>query len=232
MQARVELRAGEVALFAGTQDVVVRAGSSSTEQSPVLVDYIGPGANATSLRIGPSVVSLFTNDSVDFVATAVDANQQAVPVTAIAWSVKDAALGAVSGAGRFKPALLRGETFVVGKLPTGIRDSARVSVIPLPSQIAVISGSGQSGLVGALLSQPLVVELRAGDNLPVPGYQVDFAIVRGGGSLSTLQTLTDASGRASTSLTLGLLPGLNVISVSAPGVPAITVSATGLISLP
>jgi hypothetical protein len=50
--------------------------------------------------------------------------------------------------------------------------------------------------------------------------------------LSVSRTATDASGRASTSLTLGVLPGLNVISVSAPGVPAITVSATGLISLP
>jgi hypothetical protein len=232
MRATVELRAANIVFFSGAQDIVVRSGQPTSPPAAISLDYVGPDAAATTLSVAPSIVSLLTSDSVAFLATALDANQQPVTLQAVDWSIRDAALGAVNPAGLFKPALLRGETFVVAKLPTGLKDSARVSIIPLPSQIEVVSGSEQSGLVGTVLGTPIVVELRAADKLPVPGHQVDFAISSGGGSLSVLRTTTDANGRASTILTLGLLPGLNVVSVSAPGVPAITVTATATLGLP
>jgi len=226
MRAHVEIRAANVAFFTGVQEIVVRANASAQGPAPVPLSYVGPDAGVTTLSIAPSTISLFTNGSVDFVATAFNASQQPVQLVAVDWAVRNAALGTVGGTGHFTPASLRGETFVVATLPTGLKDSARVSVIPLPTQIASISGGGQIGLVGALLPNPIVVELRAADNLPVPGYQVDFAITAGGGSLSTSRALTDANGRASTLVTLGLLPGANVISISAPGIAPISVTAT------
>jgi hypothetical protein len=232
MRVVVALRTAAVAFFSGAQDLVVRAGQSVHEPTTVSLGYVGPDAGATTLSLAPSVISLFTNDSVTFVATALNANQQPVQLVAVDWSVRNSALGTVSSGGLFKPSLLRGETYVVAQLPTGLRDSARVAMIPLPSQIAPISGGGQIGLVGILLPNPIVIELRAADNLPVAGFTVDFAVTGGGGSISVSRAVTDGNGRASTTLTLGLLPGVNMVTVSATGVPPITVSATASLSIP
>src|SRR5687767_4421312 len=227
LQAFVELRDGEIVLFSGSREILVRAGQSRQQPPALELEYVGPGATAAFLSVSPAVTSIFTTDSVDFTVTALDANQQSVPATAVAWSVKDAARGVVSAAGRFKPTLTRGETYVIAKLPTGLKDSARVSIVPLPTQIVVVSGDAQNGRVGSALAEPIVVEVRAADNLPVPGVQVGFAVATGGGSLGVLNGTTDASGRVSTTLTLGTVAGPNAITVTAGLVPALAVNATG-----
>jgi hypothetical protein len=227
LQAFVELRDGEIVLFSGSREILVRAGQSRQQPPALELEYVGPGATAAFLSVSPAVSSIFTTDSVDFTVTALDANQQSVPATAVAWSVKDAARGVVSAAGRFKPTLTRGETYVIAKLPTGLKDSARVSIVPLPTQIVVVSGDAQNGRVGSALAEPIVVEVRAADNLPVPGVQVGFAVATGGGSLGVLNGTTDASGRVSTTLTLGTVAGPNAITVTAGLVPALAVNATG-----
>jgi hypothetical protein len=225
--AVVELRGGTEVLFAGSQEIIARPGPSGRDTPPVEVTYVGPGATAALLAVTPSDSAIFTTDSIDFVATALDASEQSVPVVAVAWSVENPSLGTISPSGRFKPSQTRGETNVTAKLPTGLTASAHVSIAPLPTQVSVVSGASQIGTVGSALAQPVVVEVRAADNLPVPGVQVAFAVSGGGSSLSASSATTDATGRASTLPTLGTAVGQNTISVTAANVPAITVSATG-----
>ena len=81
-----------------------------------------------------------------------------------------------------------------------------------------ISGDNQKGASFALLSQPFVVEAQDANGSALAGVSVTFAIVTGGGTLSTTITRTDENGRARSTLTLGPNLGTNTVEVSAAGI--------------
>ncbi len=90
----------------------------------------------------------------------------------------------------------------------------------VPASIVIISGNNQAGTAGQALGAPLVVEVRDASNNPVlAGIAVDFSVTSGGGSVSPTSTTTNASGRAQTSWTQGLIAG--------PGTARATLVATG-----
>ena len=86
---------------------------------------------------------------------------------------------------------------------------------PMPTTLAAISGDNQNGLTGETLSNPFVVEVRDQYDDPMVGVPVTFALSTGGGSLSPETGITDANGRAESTLTLGSEPGTNTVKVSA-----------------
>ncbi|MCG8604214.1 tandem-95 repeat protein, partial [bacterium] len=103
--------------------------------------------------------------------------------------------------------------------------------LSLPAtQLLKISGDNQDSTIGSPLADPLVVEVRNDNDLPVSGVAVAFEVLSGGGSLSTSQQATDSTGRASAVWTLGSNPGPNTTQVSSPGLMGspLTFSATGL----
>ena len=81
-----------------------------------------------------------------------------------------------------------------------------------------ISGDNQSGHTGVALARPFVVEVRDTNGNPASGVTVTFTVTGGGGSLNPQTTRTNASGRASSRLTLGDNPGTNTVTVSVDGV--------------
>ena len=81
-----------------------------------------------------------------------------------------------------------------------------------------ISGDNQKGAAFASLFQPFVVEAQDANGSPLAGIAVTFAVTAGGGTLSTQSTMTDANGRAQTTLTLGPNLETNTVSVSAAGI--------------
>ena len=89
---------------------------------------------------------------------------------------------------------------------------------PRPSALEIISGDGQQGAQGTVLTQPLVVEVRDQYGNPLQNAAVTFTVASGEGRLSgrfTVEhTTTDANGRADLTLTLGPYPGPNVVKVS------------------
>jgi hypothetical protein len=112
-----------------------------------------------------------------------------------------------------------------------------------PASLNEVSGSGQSGTVGAvLLSSPFVVELEAANGNPIQGQPVTFNITSSpsgfgttdGATLSTASVNTDSSGLASTTLTLGNISGTYTVQakytfpggVSSPLVVNLTATAT------
>jgi hypothetical protein len=227
MEAFIELRDGDQVLFSGNQQVRARRGLPAEASPPIPIVYIGPGSSATDLTLSPADTTILSTDSVVYRASATDANGQPVTNLAIDWSVKSAGAGTVSIAGVFKPTQLRGSTYVIARLPTGVRDSAFLSFVAVPTQLALISGGGQAGIVGSALPQPIVVETRAADNVPVPGVSVSFAVTSGGGIVTPPVAVTDANGRASATLTLGNAAGANAVQVTLAGRPPIVVNATG-----
>ncbi len=93
--------------------------------------------------------------------------------------------------------------------------------------LTVVSGSGQSGPVGAPLTDSLVVEARDAFNNRVPGASIAWAVTSGGGTVSAASTTTDAQGRAWVRWTLGMrLDTTHVVTATRSGIPAATFTAT------
>ncbi|HEX7939516.1 MAG TPA: hypothetical protein VF483_11065, partial [Gemmatimonadaceae bacterium] len=190
LKATIDLRDGTVVLFSGTQNVLAIAGGAPQGPPPsIKVDYAGPGANIASVSIARDD-TISTGDSVVYTPTAKDGQGANVTDFALLWSLKDSTLGTVSSSGVFKAGNKRGVTYVVARTFTGIRDSARVTVVPPMSKLVVISGSGQTGTVGKALPQPIIFEAQAADNLPVPRAAVTVAHVSGAATLSQTGPVT------------------------------------------
>ena len=82
----------------------------------------------------------------------------------------------------------------------------------------IISGEDQRGTPGAPLEEPFVVEVRDQSDKPVPGVQVTFTVTAGGGAIQPKIAVTDANGRAESTLTLGAEPGTNTVFVRVEGI--------------
>lgn len=78
------------------------------------------------------------------------------------------------------------------------------------------SGSHQVGVIGTALKDPLVVQVNDDQGTAVPGALVEF---RGtaGASFDPATILTDSSGQATTSVTLGTVGGRYHLSAFTPG---------------
>lgn len=92
--------------------------------------------------------------------------------------------------------------------------------------IAPVSGLGQSGLVGAVLAQPLVVRAEDQSGAPVAGALIQWVVLTGGGTVTPSQAVTDANGQASTSLRLGSTVGQQTVRATLNGAQPITFTAT------
>ncbi|HYC50739.1 MAG TPA: hypothetical protein VEB19_06510 [Gemmatimonadaceae bacterium] len=223
-QAKIDIRDGTQVLFSGTQTIVAHAGTTAPTPPPIELEYAGPGSEVVALDVSPDT-TIFVSDSVAMRAVGFASNEQVVNDLALEWSLNDATMGSISGTGVFRPAK-RGTAIVTATLPTGVAGSATVSVVAPPASLALVSGGNQSGITGSVLPQPIVVEVRASDNLPSAGISVTFAVTAGGGSVNPTTAVTGTDGRASTVLTLGTAAGTNSVEVSASGLTPVTVSAT------
>ena len=81
-----------------------------------------------------------------------------------------------------------------------------------------ISGDGQKGVSGTLLTAPFVVQVQNEKGKPIRDVSVTFTFHSGDGILSPTTTHTDADGKARTALTLGWTPGTSTIRATTAGV--------------
>jgi hypothetical protein len=93
-------------------------------------------------------------------------------------------------------------TLATGSLPVALfACSDPVAGFLSPTQLEAVSGSGQVGATGTPFPMPLVVEVRANDSLIIVGSRVDFRVSAGSAKLSASTVHTDATGRASVTVT-------------------------------
>jgi adhesin/invasin len=198
--------AGAVPLFEGTAPVEVRSGVVSEPTDIPVATYVGPGAGVDSIAISPRTPFLYFGDSLRF---QVQAFQGGTPVRDfyVSWSTSDTALAHINGIGSLRAPPSRTNVWVIARTPGAIADSVTATFQPLPSQLVVVGGAGQSGTVGLPLELPLEVEVRAADNFPVGGVPVRFRSLLGLGAVTDSIALTDAAGRARTTATLGTVLG-------------------------
>ena len=98
--------------------------------------------------------------------------------------------------------------------------TATITIPPPPEppklpRLFIISGGNQTGIIGETLANPFAIRVRDPDNNPLEGVPVTFTVTAGGGTLSTTATVTDAKGRAESTLALGSEPGTNTVEVRA-----------------
>ena len=86
--------------------------------------------------------------------------------------------------------------------------------IRIPKTLEIKSGTDQEGLPGEALEKPFVVEVRDQKDKPLPDVEVTFSITSGDGTLSATSVVTESSGRAESTLTLGPNPGTITVTVS------------------
>lgn len=93
--------------------------------------------------------------------------------------------------------------------------------------LSVASGNGQFGVAGRPLTNPMTVRLATASGNPIAGTTVTFAVTSGGGTLNPTTATTDASGFASTTLTLSETSNTNpVVTASSTGATSVTLGAT------
>jgi hypothetical protein len=103
-----------------------------------------------------------------------------------------------------------------------------------PAQIVPVGGNNQGAVVGTTVTDSIVVLVRDAFGNPVSGVSVSFAVTAGGGTVSPVSRPTAANGRAAASWTLGVVPGVNTVSVTAAGLAqaSIVFTATGIVGAP
>ena len=84
--------------------------------------------------------------------------------------------------------------------------------------LSKVSGDNQSGVPGAVIANPLVIEVRDENGSALEGISVTFTVTAGNGTLSVTRTTTDKNGAVQSTLTLGPNLGTNTVSVSASGI--------------
>ena len=221
---------GAIPLFTGTAPVEVLSGvTPSTPTDIPVLTYVGPGAGVDSIAVMPRLPFIFFNDSLRF---QVEAFQAGVPVSQVyvSWTTSDTTVARMNGNGVLRAPALRRSLRVIARTPGGLRDSVTAIFQPVPSQLLVTGGGGQSGTVGLPLGLPLEVEVRAADNLPVAGVAVRFRPLLGIGAVSDSVVLTDTTGRARTTATLGTVLGPQSFEARVNGLSGspVTFSVTAL----
>ena len=183
----------------------------------VPVSYTGPGAGAVGVQITPRSGTVVSGNSFNFTAVAVDHNGVAIPNTPIVWNTLDPSIASIPSAasGTAIAGSVRGTARIVAQLLTGPIDQVTLNVLPRATTIALQSGSGQSGIVGSTLANPLVALVTASDGLGVGGVTVTFAVTSGGGSVGSATAVTTDAGLAQSTWQLGNTVGTQDVTASA-----------------
>jgi hypothetical protein len=83
-----------------------------------------------------------------------------------------------------------------------------------PAYVQLVSGAGQSANTGAPLAQPIQVQISDGSGNPISGATVTWSITANGGTFSS-PSISNSSGIASTTLTMGSTPGTYSVTATA-----------------
>src|SRR3954470_6134732 len=75
--------------------------------------------------------------------------------------------------------------------------------------VTLVSGDAQKGPFDAALPAPLVVSVTNSSGAPLANTKVNWGVAAGGGKLSSASSMTDQSGQASITWTLGPDPNLS-----------------------
>ncbi|PYO69270.1 MAG: hypothetical protein DMD69_03370, partial [Gemmatimonadetes bacterium] len=105
------------------------------------------------------------------------------------------------------------------------------ATVGAPASLTKSSGDNLSGQVGSTLATPHEVLVTDARGNPVSGVRVDWQAATGGGSVNPTSSTTDVNGHATTTRTLGVVPGTQTTTATAtlsggPATVTFTITAT------
>ncbi|UCC71040.1 MAG: hypothetical protein JSV86_11650 [Gemmatimonadota bacterium] len=104
---------------------------------------------------------------------------------------------------------------------------------PSEFELVYISGSGQSGVPGTVLSEPLVVAVRSIDSGAwEQGVTVTWRVIEGDGEPTRTSSVTNEDGEATTRIVLGDIEGDLQVRASASGVDPIVIGPITVLPAP
>jgi CARDB/Bacterial pre-peptidase C-terminal domain/Leishmanolysin len=159
-----------------------------------------PPPRATQITISPtSGAHGFLGETTNFTATVRDQNGSVMTAT-VTWTSSNTAAVTIASTG-VATAVANGTSTITASA-SGLSATATVTVLQVATQLLIVSGDGQSGIVGETLANALVVQASDGGGAGMEGIAVAFSAT-GAGSVSTASTTSAADGQASTTWTLG-----------------------------
>ena len=198
---------------------IVSGDAQSTTVGEQLADPIVVSAQDQGGSGVAGVGVSFTTDASAGSLSAESATTDADGEASTAWT-----LGTVSGALSLVAAVTSGGA---GELTLAATALAGAAVAFVKS-----SGDQQTGTNGNLLPEPVVVALKDQFGNGVPGGEVNFVVVTGGGSVSPAQVTSTDDGTAQTAWTMGAAVGANSLTASADGFTDLAFAATAELHVP
>jgi hypothetical protein len=101
-----------------------------------------------------------------------------------------------------------------------------------PTSLVYVAGDGQTAPAGFPLADTLLVRLEDDNGNGVGGKAVTWVLATGGGSVTPVNSTTNANGYASTRWTLGPSAGSNLLNAVFSGVPSVPFTATATSDVP
>jgi hypothetical protein len=218
-------------------------------------DLVGPYGGAAftarapryTLTVSTPDDTLASGDSTQATVTVLDRRGSIVTGRTVSWTSTDTSVARVSSMGmvyakRAGQARIRASAAGASDdIPITVVNSAPTDTVPTdtttvptdttsvpsgPTQLALVSGDGQTAPVSAPLGNPLVVMVRDEANAAVAGVTVSWAVASGGGSVSAATSVTGSNGQAQINWTLGSLVGSQSVTASVSGLAGSPVTFT------
>jgi hypothetical protein len=185
-----------------------------------------PTLVATTIVVTPATaVSLAAIGATQqFTAVVKDQNGNTLANASVAWTTSSAAVVTVSATG-LATAAGNGSAQVIAASGSATT-SVTMTVAQAAAQLVKVSGDLQTATVGQTLAQPLVVRVSDANAHAIAGASVSFAAAAGSGSVGSASAMTNASGQAQSTWTLGQTAGSQTASATVGALPALSFSAT------
>ena len=216
---------GDTVFRFGPAEVTATPNGEDPAPIPVELAYTGIGFDAAGVAFVASPPGLGFGEQGQVDAEAVDDEGAAIPGTPIFYVALDPTLLVVldGETGDVAAQTEAGIARVEAQLLTGQTDTVTIAVGSGPNEIIIVSGNNQGGQIERPLLFPVVVQVLAGQRVPAPGVEVQFAAGAGSGSFSPATVTTGEDGMASSSWTLGDTEGPQTGTASVVGIPNLSV---------
>lgn len=224
LTVQVELLDGATVFFRGFADMTARLGETTTTDGPILLDYVGPGANAAFLSVQPFQGAVVPSGTVQFDVVAYDDVERQVFGLPIVWSSSDPTIATISQSGLVTSTGKLGIVTITARGLNGIANSTALLVEGAAS-LFVTGGGNQVGNAGTQLPSPFEAYVHAANGQYTADASVTFRAVTGG-SVTPATLRSDARGRVATMMTLGTVAGTYVYDVQLTGQPNTVVRIT------
>jgi hypothetical protein len=195
---------GGITWYTGSSPIRIAAGRVATAAA-LVVQYVGPGANAATIVIAPRDTTVIGGVPFPLRAVVYDSGGNSIKGVPVGYRPSDTAQATVAYPTPYiaiftAKATVRDSVWVVAETPTHVKDSTRVHIVPPATALLKKSGDGQTSIVNAPLPAPFIVRVLDALNGGFKGDTVRWTVTAGG-ALSALFSVSDDTGYAVVTVT-------------------------------